>query len=240
MRGSLAGGLLAMALTVAACSQPAPVSEQASPREGRGLSEALTPPPPRPPHKPPVPDAEPTLRTPPAEAADALSTATSSAGATSAPAASSTPRAPDAIPAPDQSTAPVVAAPTPPSPPQTSGAEPPPETPRAPPQTASVEPPPPTPLPRLIGLNQGQIRNLLGAPAGREDAAPATIWRYPGRNCDLAIYFYFDLKSQVMRALQYEVDTHGSDEFTGERCFAELVAAHQASTQGATGADTPR
>ena len=228
MRGSLAGGLLALAL-VAGCAQPAPPLPGQAPREGRGLAEAPTPPP-RPPHKPPVPETEPALRTPPGEAADALSAATPSAGPTSAPTAPSAPPAPDATPAPDQSAAPAAAAtPTsPPTPPQTASVEPPPEA------------PPPPPPPRLIGLNQAQIRNLLGAPAGREDAAPATIWRYPSRNCDLAIYFYFDLKSQVMRALQYEVDTHGSDEFTGERCFAELVTAHQANPQGSAGTDTPR
>ncbi|HUK07538.1 MAG TPA: hypothetical protein VLX09_06700 [Stellaceae bacterium] len=122
---------------------------------------------------------------------------------------------------------------TPPSPTPSANAPPAPETP------AAVEPTvgsPQTPE-RLIGLNQAQTRGLLGTPTARDEAAPATIWHYAGRHCDLAIYFYLDLKSQVMRALHYEVDAHGSDKLSGERCFAELVAAHQANPEGSAGAD---
>jgi|SRR5579864_2483499 len=230
MRGWLGAGLLVLALTLAACAAPAPVTEEAPPREGRGVGEApATPPPPRPPHKPPVPESESTQATAATTDEAAASSGDASSASTAAPSTPPEPAAPEASTPPDQPTAPVTAAqPAQPSPPQTASVE------------APVLPPPAPPPPRLTGLNQAQVRTLLGTPGGREDAAPATIWRYSGRNCELAIYFYFDLKSQVMRALHYEVDNHGSNELTGERCFAELIAAHQANPQGSPGADPPR
>jgi hypothetical protein len=80
----------------------------------------------------------------------------------------------------------------------------------------------------LIGLDQPATAALLGEPTERSEAAPATIWRYTGRSCQLEIYFYLDLKSQVMRALHYEVRTHEAAEPARSRCFADLVAEHQA------------
>lgn len=243
MRGRL-GMTFLLAVALASCAQPPPPAVQSPPREGRALTEAPWPPaPPRPPRKPAVPEAGAAPSTPlPGETGNgpALETeasvppASGSEGASraSAPDSESGAAAPTATPAPSETPAPAA---------QT--APPAPATAARPPQTAIVEAPAAAPLPpapRLVGLNQAQIRGLLGPPGGREDAAPATIWRYPGRNCELAIYFYFDLKSQVMRALHYEVDSHGANELTGERCFAELIAAHQAGSQGATGADTPR
>ena len=140
---------------------------------------------------------------------------------------------------------------------------PPPAPPRKPPvPTASLAQPNPTPdlpqpnpppevttepLPQsrvvnpegLIGLDQGQIETLLGAPEARSDAAPARIWHYDGRNCALEIYFYLDLKSQVMRALHYEVKSNEPSEPTRERCFSDLVARHEAGLSP-TGANPPR
>jgi hypothetical protein len=107
---------------------------------------------------------------------------------------------------------------------------------------AAASPPPAEPInaEKLIGLDQPQMRSLLGAPNTRAEAAPATIWRYNGRNCELAIYFYLDLQSQVMRALHYEVTPHDSSEHPGSRCLGDLVSAHQANAAASAGADHPR
>src|SRR5690242_8621048 len=64
----------------------------------------------------------------------------------------------------------------------------------APEEIAKVEPPPPrSPLKlkaeNLIGLDQPSTAALLGEPSERTEAAPATIWRYTGRSCQLEIYF---------------------------------------------------
>ena len=126
---------------------------------------------------------------------------------------------------------------------------PPPAPPRKPPvPTVALAPPnpmpevttEPEPLPRvanpegLIGLDQPQIESLLGAPERRAEAAPARIWHYDGRNCVLEIYFYLDLKSQVMRALHYEVKSNEPSEPTRERCFSDLIARHEAGLSPAS------
>lgn len=77
---------------------------------------------------------------------------------------------------------------------------------------------------QLIGLDQNNTEALLGKPSERREAPPATIWRYLGQNCELDVYFYFDLQSRVMRALHYEVKSHDSTEPARNHCFAELVA----------------
>lgn len=120
----------------------------------------------------------------------------------------------------------------PPVPPATGDAESPAEiAPAEPPtETAKIEPiqRPVLKPESLIGLDQPATAALLGEPTERSEAAPATIWRYTGRSCQLEIYFYLDLKSQVMRALHYEVRTHEAAEPARSRCFADLVAEHQA------------
>jgi hypothetical protein len=105
----------------------------------------------------------------------------------------------------------------------------------APPEEiAKVEPPPPrSPLKlkadNLIGLDQPSTAALLGQPSERTEAAPATIWRYTARSCQLEIYFYLDLKSQVLRALHYEVKPHDeAAEPARSQCFADLLAKHEA------------
>ncbi|HTZ79570.1 MAG TPA: hypothetical protein VMC10_16780 [Stellaceae bacterium] len=93
---------------------------------------------------------------------------------------------------------------------------------------------------RLIGLDQPQTEALLGVPSERRQAPPATIWHYASPDCDLEVYFYLDLQSQVMRALHYEVRTHESADPAPNRCFAELVAEHQADAGHSTGSNPPR
>lgn len=116
------------------------------------------------------------------------------------------------------------------SPAEIAPAEPPSETAKVPTETAKVESiqRPALKPESLIGLDQPATQALLGEPTERSEAAPATIWRYAGRSCQLEIYFYLDLKSRVMRALHYEVKTNEAAEPAGNRCFADLVAEHQA------------
>ena len=56
----------------------------------------------------------------------------------------------------------------------------------------------------LIGKNQGDVRDMLGAPADIKNAAPATIWRYSAQNCALEVFFYMDLGTNTLRALTYD------------------------------------
>jgi hypothetical protein len=156
---------------------------------------------------------------------------------------------PPAPPPPLEAAAPI----EPPPPPQPP---PPPRKPAPPGSVQAVEPSTPTETARiepsqressspgnperLIGLDQPQTEALLGLPSERRQAAPATIWRYASRTCDLEVYFYLDLQSQVMRALHYEVRTHESADPAPNRCFAELVAEHQTDASHPTGSNPPR
>jgi hypothetical protein len=139
--------------------------------------------------------------------------------ATSAETAAATPAQTEA--APPQPPRPPRKPPVPPAPPETAKAE-------------AGEPEPPKPE-SLIGLDQQATEALLGEPNERAEAAPATIWRYTGRSCQLEIYFYLDLKSQIMRALHYEVKTHEAAEPARSRCFADLVAEHEADPVSSSG-----
>jgi hypothetical protein len=102
------------------------------------------------------------------------------------------------------------------------------------------EPEPSSGFDRLIGLDQPQLTAVLGEPAKRADAPPATIWRYVGQACELEVYFYFDLQSQAMRALHYEVRSHESREQPAQQCYDELVRERRAGAEPAAGTDRPR
>jgi len=93
---------------------------------------------------------------------------------------------------------------------------------------------------RLIGLDQPRLTALLGEPRQRAEAPPATIWRYFGQACELDVYFYFDLQSQAMRALHYEIRSHESREQPAQQCYDELVSERRARADPSSGTDSSR
>ncbi len=93
---------------------------------------------------------------------------------------------------------------------------------------------------RLIGLDQPRLTALLGEPRQRAEAPPATIWRYLGQACELDVYFYFDLQSQAMRALHYEIRSHESREQPAQQCYDELVSERRARIEPSTSTDSAR
>lgn len=107
------------------------------------------------------------------------------------------------------------------------------------PETAP-SPPGPAGFDRLIGLDQPQLMNVLGEPVTRAEAPPATIWSYQGQACELKVYFYFDLQSQAMRALHYEVRSHDLPERSAQRCYNALISERPPHADSAAGSDRPR
>jgi hypothetical protein len=93
---------------------------------------------------------------------------------------------------------------------------------------------------RLIGLDQTRLTALLGEPRQRAEAPPATIWRYLGQACELDVYFYFDLQSQAMRALHYEIRSHESREQPAQQCYDELVSERRARADPSVSTDSAR
>ena len=99
---------------------------------------------------------------------------------------------------------------------------------------------------RLIGMSQNEAASLLGEPTQRAEAAPATVWRYAGPRCELDLYFYLDLQSQVLRVLHYEVKGDEPTDTRRGRCFEQFVAEHRdrnrasGAVGGEAGAYRPR
>jgi hypothetical protein len=147
--------------------------------------------------------------------------------------------------------APQAEAPTPaaaveplPSPPPRKPSPPGPVVARLLPPGSEAEPEPaPAPAPPvdgLIGLDQPHVAVVLGPPASRADAPPATIWRYGAQGCELDLYFYLDLQSQTMRALHYEARSHESSERSAQRCYDALVNERRARLEPAGDSDRSR
>lgn len=112
---------------------------------------------------------------------------------------------------------------------------------RLPEPPAAPEPAAPTAgFDRLIGLDPSHLTAVLGEPRQRAEAPPATIWRYIGQACELDVYFYFEVQSQAMRALHYEVRSHESREQTGQQCYDELVSQRRARAEPAASPDSSR
>jgi hypothetical protein len=59
----------------------------------------------------------------------------------------------------------------------------------------------------LVGLDEEQIRSVLGNPGTVREQAPSRIWRYAAGSCSLDLFFYLDLGSSKFRALTYTVGT---------------------------------
>jgi hypothetical protein len=107
------------------------------------------------------------------------------------------------------------------------------------PQAAPTAPPATDAVTQLTGRNQASVATLLGEPQGRDEAAPATIWRYVARDCELDVYFYLDLNAKELRALHYEVKGNDASD-RPQQCYAQLVADRRARIDTAGGADRPR
>jgi hypothetical protein len=147
--------------------------------------------------------------------------------------------APSSSPPPAEETAALpMPPPRKPLPPITTPAAPTPA--RLPPERPEAEPEPAGGFDRLIGLDQAHLTALMGGPQQRAEAPPATIWRYLGRGCELDVYFYFDLQSQAMRALHYEVRSHESREQPAQQCYDELVSERRARAEPAASTDSSR
>ncbi len=77
----------------------------------------------------------------------------------------------------------------------------------------------------LVGMDQVQIRRLLGTPAATEEAPPAKVWRYAKGDCTLKVFFFMDMtSSQDFRALSYDMKSSQNVPDDDKRCFAQLLA----------------
>lgn len=77
---------------------------------------------------------------------------------------------------------------------------------------------------RLIGLNEGELEKVLGAPMLEENRAPNKIWVYRDKHCTIDVTLYPDVETRQFQALSYEVisDVHNAERT--RECIAEFAA----------------
>jgi hypothetical protein len=120
--------------------------------------------------------------------------------------------------------------------------------PAAPPTAAPAEQPAVAELPtaqadpkELVGLDEEQTAQLLGAPSRTGEQPPAKYWQYDKDDCVLKVFFFMDLSSQDFRALSYEMMSKDDEPDVNRRCFAQLLAqsGSRDASQQRSGADSP-
>jgi len=86
------------------------------------------------------------------------------------------------------------------------------------PQLIPPVPPPKPPIPQrpvpekvplptpaeLVGLDHDGVIKLLGDPADNHTEGAARVFTYRGKNCQLDVIFFFDIKTGMERVLSYE------------------------------------
>jgi hypothetical protein len=80
----------------------------------------------------------------------------------------------------------------------------------------------------LIGLEEQQVRALLGPPSAEEDRPPAKIWRYRKGGCSLNLSLYPDVQTRKFGTLTYEVKSDDDTDEGKRVCMADLQSSGQA------------
>ena len=84
---------------------------------------------------------------------------------------------------------------------------------------------------RLVGLNEGAVRDMIGSPSEVRDEPPARVWRYNGNKCSVDVLFYFDLTQQEFRALTYSVEPAGRSDLAQRICLGGIQEAQRGGTK---------
>jgi hypothetical protein len=81
---------------------------------------------------------------------------------------------------------------------------------------------------QLVGMDEGEVQALLGAPSTVEDHAPGKTWRFRKHDCVLSVALYPDVQSRVFRTLSYEVTSDDHNAGAKQLCetkFGNVAAA---------------
>lgn len=84
---------------------------------------------------------------------------------------------------------------------------------------------PPASPDELVGLDEGGVRKLLGAPAETRTDGAARILSYRSVGCTLDVIFFMDLKAGDLRVLSYQWDSSGNRNQSIKGCYPELRVA---------------
>jgi len=100
-----------------------------------------------------------------------------------------------------------------------------PPQPPAPRKHEESKPPAAGPVPvGLVGLDESQVRQLLGAPAAIEDHSPGKTWRFRRQDCVLSVALYPDVETRVFRTLSYEVTSDDNNAGSTQLCRSKFGA----------------
>jgi hypothetical protein len=77
---------------------------------------------------------------------------------------------------------------------------------------------------RLIGLNETQLKSLLGPPLVETLQPPAKAWHYRTGRCNFDLALYPDVETRIYHALSYEVISDDGSNEGKRRCLAEFAA----------------
>ena len=80
----------------------------------------------------------------------------------------------------------------------------------------------------LIGLDEQQLRGLLGPPAAEEERPPGKIWRYRKGGCSLNFSLYPDVQTRKFGTLTYEVKSDDNTDEGKRACLADIQPRGQA------------
>jgi hypothetical protein len=69
----------------------------------------------------------------------------------------------------------------------------------------------------LVGMGPEAIDRMLGKPVGTRTEATTVEWTYSGPRCSLRIFFYPDIATRTLRALQYDITSRKAGE--GRTCL---------------------
>jgi hypothetical protein len=79
----------------------------------------------------------------------------------------------------------------------------------------------------LVGLDEQELRKLLGPPAAEEDRPPGKLWRYRKGKCTLNLSLYPDVQTRKFGTLTYEVKSDDDTDEGKRTCLAELQSSGQ-------------
>jgi hypothetical protein len=85
----------------------------------------------------------------------------------------------------------------------------------------------------IIGKSQGEAEAMLGQPSAIRNSPPATIWQYRTDTCVLDVFFYMDMGTNSLRALDYDArlpDAPATDEAAG-RCMGLVQVTNRAGNR---------
>jgi hypothetical protein len=74
----------------------------------------------------------------------------------------------------------------------------------------------------LVGLDEQELRRLLGPPAAEENRPPGKLWRYHKGKCTLNVSLYPDVQTRKFGTLTYEVKSDDNTDEGKRVCLAEL------------------